>query len=568
MKTRIYFLDNLRTFLIFLVIILHSAIAYTPFLENMWIVNDLQKGSYSGYVVIYLDIFVMFIMFFISGYFIPTSYQKRSFFSFVAAKFKRIMIPWIIAVFTIIPAYKYIFLYSRGLPQEEWFTYFHLFAREGGNMGFFADSPTQSWLWFLPVLFIFQIFYALLARMRVLKIPMKLNLAIMLVFSLSLVYSLLIAANGLNGWHDDPLFHFQRERLLSYFLFFLLGSLCYKLKVFEAKRKRPVLNIVSFLVLGLSIVTFSILSDNYFENIFRGQDHFVISEGADGMLYYTTQLLSVITVLYLMLFLFKRYLNRTGNILSVMSRNSYTVYIIHMVVMGALAFTLLHINMPVWIKITIVSILTLVLSNLIAYALKLTFREIISRPAFKYAVIGLALILSIFVYASIEVAEDVQDPEQEVHMVPTTSIHMAAIYGDTAAIRQHILAGTDINKKEPTAGSSPLISASLFGKTEVARMLIKAGADVNFKNNDGSTALHTASFFCRENIVILLLENGADKSIQNNDGSTALFSVQAPWDMVSGIYEYFNNSLAPLGLKLNFTEVKESRPKIAKILAQ
>ena len=73
MKTRIYFLDNLRTFLIFLVVVLHSGIVYESILENIWIVSDPDKNNSIGLIRMYLDLFVMFTMFFISGYFIPIS---------------------------------------------------------------------------------------------------------------------------------------------------------------------------------------------------------------------------------------------------------------------------------------------------------------------------------------------------------------------------------------------------------------------------------------------------------------------------------------------------------------
>ena len=61
--------------------------------------------------------------------------------------------------------------------------------------------------------------------------------AIIFTFFTGLVYSLTIATLDLNGWFSSPLLHFQRERLLAYFLFFLLGSLCYKLKVFDSENK-------------------------------------------------------------------------------------------------------------------------------------------------------------------------------------------------------------------------------------------------------------------------------------------------------------------------------------------
>src|SRR5262245_49254433 len=80
---------------------------------------------------------------------------------------------------------------------------------------------------------------------------------------------------------------------------------------------------------------------------------------------------------------------------------------------------------------------------------------------------------------------------------PTIDIHTAVITGNTEALQQHILAGSNINEKDPFGGSSPLISAAVFNKPDAAKMLIDAGADVDFQNNDGSTALHTSAFFCR-----------------------------------------------------------------------
>ena len=54
MKTRIYFLDNLRTFLIFLVVLLHSGLVYELVLENTWIVVDPDQASSIGLIRMYL----------------------------------------------------------------------------------------------------------------------------------------------------------------------------------------------------------------------------------------------------------------------------------------------------------------------------------------------------------------------------------------------------------------------------------------------------------------------------------------------------------------------------------
>jgi uncharacterized membrane protein YcfT len=63
MKTRIYFLDNLRTFLIFLVVLLHAAITYCHGMDSFWPVVDPQKSEGLSLVNMYLDLFVMFIIF-------------------------------------------------------------------------------------------------------------------------------------------------------------------------------------------------------------------------------------------------------------------------------------------------------------------------------------------------------------------------------------------------------------------------------------------------------------------------------------------------------------------------
>lgn len=149
---------------------------------------------------------------------------------------------------------------------------------------------------------------------------------------------------------------------------------------------------------------------------------------------------------------------------------------------------------------------------------------------------------------------------------PSIDIHTATFLGDLEAIHQHIKAGSNLDERDPSAGSSPLISAAVFGKTEVARALIEAGADVNLRNNEGSTALHTAAFLCRTEIVEMLLDNGADKNIKNNFGSTALESIAVPFNNVKGIYDQFSKDLGPLGFKLDYEHVKETRPRIAEML--
>lgn len=155
---------------------------------------------------------------------------------------------------------------------------------------------------------------------------------------------------------------------------------------------------------------------------------------------------------------------------------------------------------------------------------------------------------------------------QKKPQLPKVAIHTAVITGNITALKQHIVAGTNIDEKDPFGGSSPLISACVFGKTEMAQLLINAGADINFQNNDGSTPLHSAAFFCRSDIVKMLLSKSANKTIKNKYGQTAYELVSGSFASAKGIYNGLSKTLAPMGLQLDYTYIEKTRPQIAAML--
>jgi len=155
---------------------------------------------------------------------------------------------------------------------------------------------------------------------------------------------------------------------------------------------------------------------------------------------------------------------------------------------------------------------------------------------------------------------------QESPATPETGLHEAIVAGDLASVEALLAAGADPNVKEPSGGSSPLITAAMFGRTAEAVALIEAGADVDQRNDDGSTALITAAFMAHPDIVQALLEAGADRNMTNNAGSTALDGVEAPFEAVQGIYDYLGAMLGPLGLELDYDRIRETRPVVAEML--
>jgi ankyrin repeat protein len=154
--------------------------------------------------------------------------------------------------------------------------------------------------------------------------------------------------------------------------------------------------------------------------------------------------------------------------------------------------------------------------------------------------------------------------DSDADVAPSTSVIQAAIAGNTAAIEQHIVAGTDLNQTEDVGGSTPLMLAAIFEMRDVARILIDAGVNLEVRNKTGGTVLHTACFFCRPEIVKLLLSAGADTNQINNRGLTPLEIVTIEFNAESqSAYRHVYESL---GLTFDVGQVQQSRSRIATLL--
>jgi len=348
---RLYFLDNLRTFLIFLVVLHHAGVVYesSGFMAPFWIVDDPATSNLTGLVNVITDIFVMPTIFFISGFFALSSLQRKSPWEFITSKFRRLMVPWAIAVMTLMPFYKVIFLASRGLPQESWTTYFH----------FSNGILSMSWLWFLPILFLFDLLYALLWKLKLSTDKIPASLAVVGVFVLGFLYSVAVSVFDWIGWTKTPLMDFQNERLLPYFLVFLLGSLCCRHGLFKTEKRNMKLYIAVNATAWIPINVYLITLLNY---IFRpGQ--YLVSEIADLLLLWTGYHLSLLALLYCAVMTFKYFFNRPGRLGAVLGRLSYGGYIIHIAVMGPIAMALLSVDLPGILKYPILTVATYAVSN-------------------------------------------------------------------------------------------------------------------------------------------------------------------------------------------------------------
>ena len=350
---RIHFLDNLRSIIIFLVILYHAGGFYEAagIYDSWWIVDDPATNNVSGILNIILGIFVMPTLFYISGYLAPASLKNKKSWTYIKTKFTRIILPWFIGVLTVIPLYKVIFLFSRNLPQEHWSTYFHF------SNGFIS----QSWLWYLPVLFLFNILYLLFSKLNFTTSNISLKGAVIGAFLIGFVYSVSMDVFGLQGWTLTPLIDFQNERVLIYFMVFLLGALSFNHKVFasepKSKKLYTIVNSTSWLPITAYIF--------FFLFPWFSPGNFIVSEIVDKMILWFSYLLSLLSLVYLMIETFRRYFDKPGKLWNELNQNSYPVYIIHLIVMGIIALIMRDTAIPSILKYLVLTVSSYIVCNLI-----------------------------------------------------------------------------------------------------------------------------------------------------------------------------------------------------------
>jgi ankyrin repeat protein len=95
---------------------------------------------------------------------------------------------------------------------------------------------------------------------------------------------------------------------------------------------------------------------------------------------------------------------------------------------------------------------------------------------------------------------------------PPKDIWKAAMNGNIEVVKQHLVAGTDVNAKNKY-GWTPLHNAAGLnghGHKEIVELLIANGADVNAKDNVGKTPLDWAITSKQTETADLLRKHGQD----------------------------------------------------------
>lgn len=364
---RVVFLDNLRYAFVLCVVMEHACNAYRGL--DWWPVADpdisLPVQMLSGF----FDVFSMPLLFYVAGYFALPSINKHGIGAFLIGKLKRLGIPWLVCVLTVVPAMALIYHATRtglGQAQSFWGIWQEVMASAlSFDVGLVPSMDRlmamngfyQRYMWFLSLLIamfgVFAALYALrpgwfqptqakLITVRQSPWPtLRLFLAVTLCTTvLSLATVGLIMTFGPAGVGPEPLFtlgnviQFRPSRLFFYLVYFGLGVLTYRNNwIGRGRFPGP---------LGTWLVLFTVLLAGFLTVCYfmlRGPRGY---EEAVGMAYFLLINFLCMAILGLFMSLALRWWNRPRPIDQDLAANSYNIYIAHYVFVIGLQAALLQ----------------------------------------------------------------------------------------------------------------------------------------------------------------------------------------------------------------------------------
>ena len=352
-SNRLYFLDNLRAFIILLVIVLHASMTYMAYAPVWWYVVNPQNSLFFTLLVLLIDVPIMQIMFFISGYFAVPSLQKRGPASFLKDKWVHIGIPWVLGALFLTPPIAYLTYYSRKVPMgflQFWQT------------DFWTKLYQQSVYWYLGILFLFFVVLALVykwsSRLKASSPGLSLPSWKLFAGFTVLMAACFLAINlffNLDDWKNlGYIFVFQPLRLPLYIGYFILGMYAQKHGWFNPAGYKPGLRtwIPASIVSGLVYLGWRLSPGTASPN-----PEVLIKLGT-AILFNTFCLTSLMAALAL----FSARVNSNAFAWRGLSASSYGMYYFHPLILYPLAYVFIAISLPLELKAGAVILLGIVLS--------------------------------------------------------------------------------------------------------------------------------------------------------------------------------------------------------------
>lgn len=356
--SRIQLFDGFRSFIILLVVVVHVSTTYMNHAPQWWYVVDSQTSILFTLLSLIINLPIMPAMFFIAGYFSLQSIKKNQGRGYLTNKFIRIGLPCILGTFLLSPLAGYFIFLSRNMPMD-FFDF--IFIKHWTN------SYQQSVYWFLSILFLFFVILKFLhGRIALLsseRAPSRFTFfqSMSFIVACSLLMLLVNQYFPINKWFTDLyILTFQPVKLPIYVLYFCLGIFAYFNAWHELDGR---LAFYKHFLIWVSLIIFYLASKIYIVKFGFPLEYKLISQLVHYLIYNAFCFSSLILGIYV----FREKVNHDSKFWRSMSKTSYGIYFIHIIVFCPIAYMATLIAAPALVKAAIVGLLTFIFSWLITH---------------------------------------------------------------------------------------------------------------------------------------------------------------------------------------------------------
>jgi peptidoglycan/LPS O-acetylase OafA/YrhL len=376
-----YAIGYLRAFLVVLVVLHHTALAYHPVAPmppasllaqppfwQAFPVVDAHKWSFAGAFVGFNDIFFMSLMFLLSGLFVAAGLKRKGAAHFLRDRLVRLGLPFVVAVAILAPLAYYPTYLQTPNPSG-----MAAFAHQWLALGRWPSGPA----WFIWVLLAFDAIAALLFALapnwteslgRILSPAFKRPITFFaaLAFASAVVYIPMALIFNSESWAAFGPFTFQTSRIFHYLVYFLFGvaaGACGIETTLFAPGSRlakrwplwVLASLVCFIaVTGLALSAYATRTPSL-ALIVTAHAGFALSCAASSFAF---------------LAIFLRFVHTPTRAFGSLAANSYAIYLLHYVVVSWLLYAFVPASLAGLVKFAIVAPIALAVTWALAPALR------------------------------------------------------------------------------------------------------------------------------------------------------------------------------------------------------
>lgn len=335
---RIVYVDVIKVFLTCLVVAHHAGQAYGP-TGGVWVVSDTVKANWLGKFFFINASYMMGLYFFISGYFMVFSLNRKTNTQFIKDRLVRLGIPLLIFTFLIFLPFNY----AGAAPGTN---LFHFFIDT-----YFNKPPIATGhLWFVASLLLYSFIYLFFFRNQKSETvtgaqkPFRIYYIFIYIILLTVVSALVRLQYPIDRWRTW-IIPVEVAHIPQYLSLFLIGALFNRFQWLDKFKLH-----IGLLFFILAVIAY-ILNERLPGNI---KNYWLTESFVESLL--------CVGISMALLTLFRHYGNRTNALIRSLSDNAYGIYLFHLLIVIALQKLLLQWNADAGIKFITVTVLGILLS--------------------------------------------------------------------------------------------------------------------------------------------------------------------------------------------------------------